>query len=69
MIDELPVRYNPVMLKRDERLSIEALLDIPANQMRGHNAKSPRNEAKRIQQSLVDYFNGVGAVGWQNRQL
>lgn len=69
LIDETRGRYNPMMMANNVENSIEALIDILPDEMRGRNARNSRDDAKRMQQRLSEYFNGVGAVPWQDSQI
>ena len=68
VINETVGPRNPA-LNIEEDIELGAFEDIDLAQMRGHNANNPTQEAKNVQQRLMDFFNGAGAVNWQNQHI
>lgn len=68
VINETVGARNPA-LNNVENIELGAFEYIPPAQMRGHNANNPSQEAKVIQQRLMQFFNGTGAVNWQNDHI
>jgi hypothetical protein len=69
VINETIGPRNPALNNDPENNDLGAFEDIPPGQMRGRNANNPSREAKAVQQRLMEFFNGPGAVNWQNRYI
>jgi hypothetical protein len=73
LIDESSSSNSPALLAdRDDksngqwRDSVAEPLVTPSN-MRGRHDNNPSTLAKQTRDKLIEFFNGVGAVEWQNR--